>query len=176
MSDTRYTLPARLMHWLTVALVLAIAVLGIWITRFEPADEPFKFKLYNIHESLGIVVLLLMLARLAWRRASPPPPLPDSIAPPARLAAHVVHIGLYAVLIAQPVIGFIGTNAWGFPLAVFGVIPLPAPVGQNVPLAEVMSALHNALAIALAGLLAAHLGGVAMHVLVWRDGLARRMM
>eukprot|EP01035_Chromulina_nebulosa_P043576 gene43576-59022_t len=57
----RYTAPARLLHWLTVVLVLAIAVLGIWITQFEPAEEAFKFRLYNIHESLGVIVFVLVL-------------------------------------------------------------------------------------------------------------------
>jgi cytochrome b561 len=172
----RYTAPARLLHWLTAMLVLAIAVLGIWITQFDPAPDALKFRLYNIHESLGIIVLVVVLVRLVLRRLTPPPPLPAGTTAAVRQGSHAVHMALYAILIAQPVIGFIGTNAWGFPLSVFYVLPLPAPVAPSETLGQAMSAIHFWLALALGGLLVAHLGGVVVHTFIWKDRLLRRML
>lgn len=186
----RYSGLARGLHWLSAAMVLTIGVLGVWITRFEPAEEAFKLRLYNLHESLGVVLFGVTVARLAWRwRVGTPvlpagvpavpagaPTVPAGMSALARVMAGAVHGLMYAVLLVQPVVGFLATNAWGFPLVLFGVLAMPVPVGTDVGLAEALSAVHQGLAVMLGLLLAAHLGGVLMHALVWRDGLLRRML
>jgi cytochrome b561 len=171
----RYGAVARLLHWVTVLAILAIVVLGVWITSFEPSDEPFKYRLYNIHESLGFSVLLLTLVRLAWRQANPPPPLPTDLPEPLRLAAHANHIFLYVVLLAQPVVGFLGTNAWGFPFSYWNLIPIPSPIGRSEVLAPVLSEIHWWLALALVGAVAVHAGAAIWHQYIRRDGTLDRM-
>ena len=52
------------------------------------------------------------------------------------------------LLVLMPVIGFLATNAWGFPLTVFGVLPLPVPFGKDEELAKLLSFLHWCGAIA----------------------------
>ena len=59
----RYVASARWLHWLTAALMAVVIVAGIWIKYFEPADEPFKMRLYNLHESFGVVVFGLALVQ-----------------------------------------------------------------------------------------------------------------
>lgn len=172
----RYAAPARLMHWTTAVLIAVVAVLGLWLAYFRPEEEGFKLRLYNIHESLGVVVWVLTLARLAYRRLHPPPPLPDDTPALIRFAAHTTHLGLYALLLALPVVGFLATNAWGFPLKVFGVLPLPAPIGKDEALAKVLSTLHWSGALVGALLLAGHVGGVIYHTFVRKDALLRRML
>ena len=85
-------------------------------------------------------------------------------------------MGLYALLVLMPVIGFLATNAWGFPLTVFGVLPMPVPLGKNEELAKLLSLLHLSGAIAVVMLIGGHLMGVLYHTFVRRDGLLRRMM
>ncbi|UFN50622.1 cytochrome b/b6 domain-containing protein [Roseomonas sp. OT10] len=172
----RYTATARLLHWLTVALLLILGSLGLWITRAEPADEEFKLKLYNIHESIGIAVFVLTVMRLAWRVAHPPPPLPADLAAVLRLAAHMTHAALYALLLTMPVVGFLATNAWGFPLTWFGLVPIPSPIGRDETWAPILSAAHGWMALALAGLVALHAGAALWHHLVRRDDTLRRML
>jgi cytochrome b561 len=173
----RYPAPSRWLHWLTAALVAVIIVAGIWIHYFEPADEAFKLRLYNIHESLGVTVFLLTLIRLLNRYRHPPPPLAADTPSAIRFAAHFNHGALYVLLILMPVIGFLATNAWGFPLSVFGVLPpLPSPVGKNEDLAKVLSFLHLCGAITVVLLIGAHLMGVIYHTFFRRDGLLRRML
>ena len=55
-----------------------------------------------------------------------------------RVAAHVNHWGLYALLVLMPITGFLATNAWGFPLSIFGVLPMPVPVGKDEEIAKVL--------------------------------------
>jgi len=173
----RYNAPARWLHWITSALVLAVIIpAGIWIVYFEPADEAFKMRLYNVHESLGVTVFALVVIRLLYRWRNPPPPLPADTPAFARIAAHATHWGLYALLILMPVIGFLATNAWGFPLSVFNVLPLPVPLGKNEDLAKTLSFLHWCGAIAIGLRILGHLLGVVYHTCIRRDGLLRRML
>ncbi|MFN7645432.1 MAG: cytochrome b [Burkholderiales bacterium] len=173
----RYAAPARGLHWLTSLLVLGIVIpAGVWIKYFEPADEAFKLRLYNVHESVGVIVFVLVLLRLVYRWRNPPPPLPTDTPAFVRLAAHAVHLALYALLLLMPIGGFLATNAWGFPLSVFGVLPLPSPVGKDEALAKVFSFLHWSGAIAIGALILGHIVGALYHQFVRRDGLIRRML
>jgi len=171
----RYPAASRWLHWLTAALLAVIIPVGIWIHYFEPADEAFKLRLYNIHESLGVIVFVIVLIRLLNRHLNPPPSLPDDTPAAIRLAAHVNHWALYALLVLMPIIGFLATNAWGFPLSVFGVLPLPVPLGKNEEIAKIFSLLHWCGAITIALLICAHLAGVIYHTFIRRDGLLQRM-
>jgi len=172
----RYTAPARLLHWTTAVLIVVVATLGLWLAYFRPEEEGFKLRLYNMHESLGIVIWVLTLIRLVYRHRHPPPPLPADTPPFIRFAAHASHIGLYGLLLLLPVVGFLATNAWGFPLKVFGLLPLPSPIGKDEALAKVLSTLHWGGALAGALLLAGHVGGVIYHTFIRKDGLLRRML
>ena len=176
MSVLRYTTSSRWLHWLTAALVGVVIPVGIWIRFFEPANEAFKLRLYNIHESLGVIVFVLMLIRVLNRYRNPPPPLPEGTPAVIHLAAHVSHVSLYVLLVLMPVIGFLATNSWGFPLSVFGVLPLPSPLGKDEDLAKILSLLHLSGAIALVLLIGAHLMGVTYHTFLRRDRLLHRMM
>ncbi len=172
----RYTGVARLLHWLTVALVLPAIILGIWIGFFEPKNEALKFRLYNIHESTGITILLVTLLRLGWRAGHPPPPLPADLPAPLRFAARANHAGLYLLLLTMPVVGFLATNAWGFPVTWWGLIPLPDPIGRHETLAPVFSAIHFWLALTLLAMVALHVAAALWHQFIRRDGTLERML
>jgi cytochrome b561 len=172
----RYAASSRWLHWLTLLLLLFIIPLGVWIKYFEPADEAFKLRLYNFHESLGVLVFVLVLLRIVNRHLFPPPALPQDMPAIMRLAAHATHVGLYALLFLMPLTGFLATNAWGFPLSVFGVLPIPSPLGKDEALAKVLSFLHWCGAIAIGLLILGHLAGVVHHTFIRRDGLLRRML
>ncbi|MDR6536342.1 cytochrome b/b6 domain-containing protein [Variovorax soli] len=173
---SRYVASSRWLHWLTVLLLLVSIPFGIWIAFFEPADEHFKLRLYNVHESVGVLVFVLVLIRIVNRRLNPPPPLPSDMPTWMRHVAHANHIGLYALLVLMPLIGFLATNAWGFPLSFFNVLPIPSPVGKNEALAKVLSFLHLCGAIAIGLMILGHLAGVVHHTFIRRDGLLRRML
>ena len=175
LSTDRYVAPARWLHWLTAGCIIVVAIAGIWLGRFDPQPEAFKRRIYLIHESFGVTVFFLALARLWVRHRNPPPPLP---AMPAlmKLAAALTHGALYVLLIVQPVIGFLNTNAWGFPFAWFGLIPLPSPIGRSEALAPILSQLHFLGALAMGMLLAMHIGAVIHHTFIRKDGLLARMV
>jgi cytochrome b561 len=173
--QARYTATARGLHWLTAALVLVLVILGTWMTVFEPKEEAFKYQLYDWHESIGFTLLLLTLLRLGWRATHPAPPLPADLPGHLKLAAHGTHAALYVLLLVQPVVGFLATNAWGFPFKWWGVLPIPSPIGQNEALAPVLSAIHWWCALLMVALILVHAGAALWHQFVRRDGTLDKM-
>lgn len=175
--DGQYTTAAKWFHWITLLLIAIGLPLGVVIKYFK---DDSKMVFYAIHESTGVTILLVTLARLGWRIANPPPPMSADIPPQVRLAAHAVHILLYAALIVQPLLGFFATNAWGFPLqgetAYLGFIHLPAFMDEDTKLAAALQAVHTWLGYSIAALLAAHVGGAVYHHAIRRDGTLMRML
>jgi len=174
---TRYSYFARLFHGTSaVIIVFIVAPVGVWIHYFEPADQAFKMRLYNIHESFGFIIFGLTLLRLAWRWIHPPPVWPDATPVWIKLASGFSHASLYALLLLMPITGFLATNAWGFPLKLFEYLPIPSPIGKDEILAKFLSLLHWCCALCMCGVLFAHLLGALNHRFIARDSLARRMI
>jgi len=170
----RWGAVAKLFHWLTAVLVIALAVIGIIM-----ADMPLgvqKLELYGLHKSIGITVLTLTTLRLIWRLTHPAPP---PLAPPGAaeiVLAKAVHVLLYAVLLAMPLAGWIMSSAANFSVSVFGLFTLPNLVGPDKALEEAAKATHFWLACTLGGLFLLHLAGALRHHVLLRDDTLRRML
>jgi cytochrome b561 len=172
-----YNSVAKWFHWITVVLMAVALPIGPIISHIK--DES-KMVFYAIHESAGLTLLIVVLARLAWRLMHPPPPLPDSVPLPLRRTAAFVHHALYALLILQPIMGFIATNAWGFPMrgktAYLGLIDLPKIMDTNEALAGTIQTIHAYTGYTILALLVMHIGGVVFHQAIRRDGTLLRMV
>lgn len=177
MTPAGYGSVAKWFHWITVLLMAVALPVGFLIKYIK--DEA-KMAFYAIHESAGLLILFVALARLAWRLRHPPPPYPADLPKPLRMAATAVHHALYAAMILQPILGFFMTNAWGFPMrdatAFLGFIHQPAFMAQNVPLAQALQAAHTVLGYGIVLLLVLHIGAVVYHQAVRKDGTLLRMI
>lgn len=171
-----YSPLAKIFHWVTVPLLGGALATGLVL---EHIRDPDKLAFYAIHESLGVTIFFVALARLAWRRATPPPPL-AAMPRPMRIAATAVHHTLYAALLAQPLIGFVMTNAFGFPLqgetAYLGFIDLPKFMNTWEGLGNVLGAVHGSVGFLLLVLIPAHVAGAIYHHAVRRDGTLLKMI
>lgn len=175
--DGEYSRGAKWFHWLTVP-ALAISLLSGLTIRFL-GDEA-KMSFYTVHESLGVLMLMLSAARLWWRRAHPAPAMPSHIGGLERAGATSVHALLYVLLITQPVLGFFTTNAHGFPqrdaTAFLGFINLPKFMEEAPELARVLHWAHSLVGWVLVPLIAAHIAGVLWRHIRHRDGTLLRML
>jgi cytochrome b561 len=161
-----------ILHWLVAAVVLAQFSWGWLMQGIAKSPPGLRADAFNVHKSIGLCLLALMLIRLGWRIAHRPPPLPALPAWQARLA-RTTHVALYAALIVMPVAGYLGSVWSGYPVKWFG-LTLPA-WGRSVPaLKEAMSALHYATSWVLLTLVALHVAGALYHALR-RDGVVQRM-
>jgi cytochrome b561 len=171
-EPARYTTPAIVLHWLLALLITVSFCVGLYMTGLE--TSPTKLKIYNWHKWAGIVILTLSAARLLWRLSHRPPAEP---AMPAwqRSASHVTHWALYALFFAVPLAGWAYSSAAGFPVVVFGVLPLPDFVAPDKALAAALRLLHRSLAYTLAALVLLHVAGALKHHWIDHDGLLARM-
>jgi len=173
----QYGAIAKLFHWVTLSLMLMALPLGFVIQHVKDAS---KMGFYALHESVGLTILFVALARLAWRWLSPPPSLPNDMPKLFRAASAAVHHSLYALLILQPLLGFMATNAWGFPMrgatAYLGVIEFPKFMEAWEGLAKILSLLHSIGGWLLAVLIALHIAGALFHHAIRRDGTLMRMI
>jgi cytochrome b561 len=105
-----FGLVTRVLHWTTLLLVIGQLALGFRLGDIEPGLA--NLWLYGLHKTIGFAVLALILARIAWHFASPPP---HPIGPrgPAFWAARAAHWGFYVLLIAIPLTGWAGSSATG---------------------------------------------------------------
>ena len=173
----RYTTVAIVLHWLLGLSIFAMFAIGIYMS-----DLPFsslRLKLYNYHKWAGITFLILSVLRLLWRLLNRPPALPKAIA----LAMpnwqtkiyHATHYALYALFFAVPLIGWAYSSAAGFPIVLFGVLPLPDFMAVDKEFAKQIKELHEISAFSLVGLALLHMGAALKHHFIDKDGLISRM-
>jgi cytochrome b561 len=92
----------RLLHWLMAVCLIAMLFIGVgMVSTIMPKYLP----LISIHKTLGITILVLALVHLALRVRFAAPPLPADLPAAMKLAAHLSHYALYALMIGMPLLG-----------------------------------------------------------------------
>ena len=171
-TSSRYTRTAIALHWLLAVAIVTSFSVGLFMSGLPLS--PLRLKLFNWHKWAGMTIMALSAARLLWRVAHRPP---DDVAMPdwQRRAAHLTHRLLYLMFFAVPLAGWAYTSAAGFPVVLYGVLPLPDFVPVDKALADVLKAWHHGLAYALAALVLAHVAAALKHHFIDRDALLSRM-
>jgi len=170
-----YSPAARVFHWLTAALLLTMLPIGIAMANFDlggAVEDP----LYHIHRSIGALVLAITAARLIYRLFNPAPPLPADMPALQQVAALVTHWGLYALLIVQPIVGWIATSAYRAPVLFFWLFELPPIWPENRPFSEAMFTVHRSLGVFIAVLISVHILAALYHHFMLRDRVLKRMV
>ncbi|TAG75806.1 MAG: cytochrome b [Burkholderiales bacterium] len=169
----RYNSVAIFLHWLLAIAIIGSLCVGLYMTNIPMS--PTRLKFYNWHKWAGIIILLLSAARLLWRLLHMPPPLPNSTPSWQQWAARAGHSALYVFFFAVPLAGWAYSSAAGFPIVLFGVIPLPDWVPKDRELAEVLKPIHQYLAYALAATIIVHVAAALKHQFIDRDRILARM-
>ena len=177
-TTSKYPLSLRLVHWITVLLLLALVVLGFWMTDRSAANiwDALTNTLYAWHKALGFAALLIVGLRLAIRARTQT--VPDSAPLPQiqRKLIRLVPASLYLLLLAMPLFGWAGVTA--FPaLITLGGYHLPAMPGVPVDqvLAKQLLGIHGTLAIVLIVLALGHILAGLKHLLIDKDGIFNKI-
>lgn len=174
MNHAVYTPVARLLHWLMAAVIFA--AVGIALYADDLPDGPAHDAAIGLHIAVASTVLLWIVLRLFWRVTHPAPPLPASIGPMTKGAAHGVHWLLYLLMIVTPFAGWLMVNAKGYAVKLGGVIPLPTLVEKSEALHEQLEEVHVTLGLTLAALAIGHALVALKHHFINRDDVLRRML
>ncbi len=173
-SPPAYTPVARALHWIMAVLVLTMVPLGIVIANQWGGG--MQTWLYNLHKSLGVVVAVLIVVRIGYRLGHAPAPLPPDISAPQRFLAGAVHLLLYALLLAQPFVGWIATAAYPAPVPMFGLFTMPAIWPADRALSDFLFIVHRAMGVSIGVLASMHIAAALHHHFIRRDGVLRRMI
>jgi cytochrome b561 len=170
----RYSNVAIALHWAIAALVATLVVLGFYMTNL-PRNTDERAFFVNLHKSLGILTLVLVVVRFGWRLSHEPPPLPAATPGWQRRGALLSHRLLYAVMLLQPVSGYLMSSFGEYGIKFFG-LPMPAAGWPDPVVREWLADAHRTIAVILITLVVIHVCGAAVHGLVARDGVAQRML
>lgn len=166
----RYGALTVAIHWLSAALVLTQVTLGFAFGNF-PRGSAERAELFTWHKTVGVVILLLALIRLAVRLIDAPPPYPADFPKWERRFAVWNHRAFYFLIIALPLTGLaavskratngmteLAAGTW------FPVVPIPAIGGA-----------HEWLAFATIGLLVIHILAALKNQFINRGPVADRL-
>ncbi len=173
-SEQGYGIIAQALHWCMAPLVLAQFGLGLYAAGLPVSLARLKWLSY--HKSLGIMLLALMLARLAWHLIDPPPALPGSMAQWEQRAARATHFAIYFTALLAMLAGWLYASAAGLSINWFGLLLIPDLVAKDTLIAPLYKDLHQTLVLLLALLLAGHIGAALRHSFVLRDNVTQRML
>lgn len=164
---------ARLLHWTVGIIIICLLAVGLWMGGLEP---PFKYEVYGLHKSFGILVLILVAFRLSWRLMNTTPTMPQSMDVFQRTAAHAVHFFLYVAMLVMPLSGWAMSSAGGYPVSLFGLFQLPPLVEKNKELGMLFHDVHEYLGFALIAAVIVHTGAALLHHFYYKDNVLKRML
>lgn len=194
-SASRWGWLAQAFHWIMALMIIALAVVGVFMSNFTDWFYPdmleattARVDLTQQHKSFGFVVFVLACLRVLWRWFSPVVPgLPYDTPGWQRIAVQLTHYGLYALIFIMPLSGWLMSSASplndpdAYPAQiknmVFGLFELPDPVSPgDRDLARLFNDIHIYAGYALAALLVLHIAGVLYHHFILRDSVLVRML
>jgi cytochrome b561 len=178
-SPTGYGALTKVFHWLIVLIILLQYTSAKIMLRTPAAATTLGLiqdTYYNWHKSLGLVALLVMLARLANRQIGELPPWATTLTALEQMIIHRTEQLLYVALLIMPLSGFLYVMAGNYGVRLFGLWDLPNPIGPAPLTAEIALWVHVACSMLLLLPLGTHLGLVLGHHFGLRDRLIHRIL
>lgn len=170
-SAARYDNVSIGLHWLTAGLVILLWIIAQVIDDFARGVP--RITVRSTHIALGVILAVVMVARLSWR-ASPRKRAPPAVSGAVGVAGRVVHYGLYALVIGAIVLGI--TNVWVRGDTLFGLFTVPKLSPGNPGVKKTVEELHQWFGNAVLILAALHASAALYHRFVLKDDVLRRML
>jgi cytochrome b561 len=165
---------AIVLHW-----AIAIAVIVTWriAESAEHASEAQEAAIMADHMAVGMLILLLTALRLVWRLTHTQPAFSHDLAGWERIAARLVHVTFYVLLVGLPLMGWLGSSMEGEAIDVFGAFTIPGvPVAANRGLGHEILEIHGTLGEIMLYLIVLHVIGALKHHFYDRNGALYRML
>ena len=162
-------------HWITALVVACQVVVGFLFHRFYAEGTPERAEMLAWHKTIGAVILLLALLRLAVRLMNPPPPYPSDFPRWERAAAVWSHRLFYVLLIALPLTGLAAVSGRATDGTVHLLFGLSLPAIPGIPRDNEFEDVHMVLVWITLALLVIHVGAALKNQLASRTAVADRM-
>jgi cytochrome b561 len=167
-----YTPVAMSLHWIMAALILFVGILGLLLDDWPKATKLFWI---NIHAQVGMLILVLLMARMWWRRTHTPPELPPEVSEISRRVSHPAHLLIYALMLVTPLVGIVAF-VWHARVFDFGLFAIDFGVKSNGPVYHQAEDIHLWLTYGLFALVGGHAVAALWHHFISRDTVLLRML
>lgn len=181
-EQARYTSVAIGLHWLIALGILSLVLMGVVMVQFS-LPLAVSYELYQLHKSIGVSVLLLVVLRTLWRLSHGAPPLPASMAARQETAANVMHRLLYALMLWIPLTGWflLSVSDENHPFRFFGTfwwpeVPLFGLLHRNPSTGNVVRIFHVYGGWIISAAVALHIVAALRHQFVHKDDILGRML
>lgn len=179
MSNVKYHLLARLLHWIMAFGFVFMWLCGFSMINFVEEDSAIESLLFSLHISVGFTLLFALIARVVIRIMFKPPPIPEEISKMDRTGAHLAHAALYAlpfliILVGWAEVDFGGHGVQWFGLNVPQVFPTMETLG-GVDLEETTETIHRWLAYTMLVIALVHIAAVIKHRFFDKHDVLNRM-
>ncbi|MTI10603.1 cytochrome b [Curvivirga aplysinae] len=174
-QQTHWGMVAILMHFGVAFTVFGLFALGWWMVDLTYYDSWYK-PAPHIHKSIGILLFITMILRLAWRIFDKPPEHLDTHAKWEQISAKITHILLYALIFGIIFSGYLISTADGRPIKVFDWFEVPALITSIEKQEDIAGVIHWYAACVLIGLAVLHILGAFKHHVIDKDTTLTRML
>ena len=172
-TETEFGSLAKALHWLVAIGIFALIYLGLLQADMERGDA--KSQIRFIHASIALAIFVLMTIRIVWRFTNKVPGHPEGTSAWQKLAAAVVHWGLYIFVFVQLVSGGMTVATGGRALPFFGLFSIPLPVAEDHDSHEFWEEIHEFSWKIVAALIVVHLLGAIYNHFIAKNDVLRRM-
>jgi cytochrome b561 len=173
-TTERYGAVAQLLHWSIVVLIVTQFVLA---NQAEDAGSLLKkAMLLTSHKNYGMTVFMLAVIRLVWRLANPAPSTPETVKGWQKPLVHLTHVGLYVLIFATPLMGWMMSSAKNYSVSYFGLFTWPNLVAADPQLFDLLKTTHKVLAFTMANLALLHIAAALKHHFIDKDSVLLRML
>jgi cytochrome b561 len=169
-----YSGTAKALHWLVV-LLLAIQFTTAFLLPHIGRNTP-PSDVIDAHFSVGVLILVVMAARFAYRLTHPVPLEAKDAAPLERFVARTAHRLIYLILLVSPILGWASASAHSLPVNLFGIVTLPAIAAPGAGWGHTAGDIHATAMWVLLCLVGLHAAAALYHHIVRHDGTLRRML
>ena len=160
-TATQYGQGGRFLHWLSVALLVAMIVTALPFEEMEPGPE--KTELIRRHASYGLIFLLVMGLRVYWRLTNVNPVLSYSIRNWQKVCAVFLHRTIYFVVITQALTGIASLISGGSAIPFFNLFETPVFSDRHEGLHDLFTGTHHLISILIYPLFAVHITAAIYH-------------
>lgn len=173
-TKTRFGLVSKLLHWSVGLGIIGLIALGWWMVGLSYYNPWYNAAL-DLHKAFGLIVLLLVFAKLCWQLGNRPPGPGESLQPWERKASKGMHGVLYVLMVLLPVTGYVITTSAGQGVPMFGLFEVPALLPQSETVRDAAIAVHYYFSYGAIALIAGHAGAALKHHFVDKDDTLIRM-
>ena len=164
---------AKLLHWLSALLILCMLFIGVTMIQ---SLATWQNTALQLHQSVGVLVFILVAVRLLNRLRFQAPALPSDITGFQHFAAKATQVLMYVLMLALPISGVLMRNSAGLPVSFFGVFDLPLLVSESMASYGLYREAHGIMAWSLFGVIVLHISAALQHGLIRQDSVLPSML